>query len=60
MVIGDCSIGEDEPATVGIATVAPNGASVGEIALGGFNLFGRYVTRGVSKVGSWKNDGWGD
>ena len=35
MVIDDCSIGEDEPATTGIATVVPNGASVGEIALGG-------------------------
>ena len=35
MTIDDCSIGEDEPATVGIATVVLDGTSVGEIALGG-------------------------
>ena len=28
MVIDDCSIGEDEPATTGIVTVAPNETSV--------------------------------
>ena len=34
MVIDDCSIREDEPATTGIVTVAPNETSAGEIALG--------------------------
>ena len=34
IVIDDCSIGEDEPATTGIATIAPNETSAVEIALG--------------------------
>ena len=34
MVIDDCSIGEDEPATTGIATVAPNETSAVEVAFG--------------------------
>ena len=38
MVVDDCSIGDDEPATTGIVTVAPIETSAVEIALGGPSL----------------------
>ena len=50
MVIDDCSIEEDEPATAGIATAAPNGALVGEIALGGSTFLGDMSPEGFPRL----------
>ena len=54
MATVDCSIGEDELATVEIATVAFDGLSAGSIALKGSSFLGDSVQEGFPRSDSGK------
>ena len=54
MATVDCSIGEDELATVGIATIVFDGLSAGRIALEGSSFLGDLAQEGFPRLDSGK------